>query len=427
MRRRMVVLSAAVTSMVAIAFLVPLFVLVSDLAYDRAVNRAERDAEGVARVLAVLVPRVGIDDAVADFEDEFSTAGISIVVDERTVLGEPPSADEDLTLALGGTAFRNDEVPGGVAVYVPVPRTEGPGVVVRAFVGEDLLSEGVTGSWITLSGLGLVLTVIAIFVADRLGRSVVRPVRSLSASTARLGEGDLSVRVTPQGPAELREVGTQFNRLAERITKLLQHEREQAADLSHRLRTPLTSVRLDIEALEDGVDKERLLDDLAELERMVTFVIEEARRPIRAQSAVTDLSVLVADRIGFWGPLAEDQGRTVTSRIHEFPLPVRFGRPDGEAMIDAVLGNVFSHTDDGVPIDVALARLADTAILRIEDAGPGFPDLDVIERGRSGGSSTGLGLDIARRTAESAGGSMMISKGQRLGGAVVELRIPLAE
>jgi signal transduction histidine kinase len=423
----MVVLSAAVTSMVAIAFLVPLFVLVSDLAYDRSVNRAERDAEGVARVLAVLVPRVGIEDAVTDFEDEFSTAGISIIVGDRTVLGEPPSADEDLTLALGGTAFRNDEVPGGVAVYVPVPRTEGPGVVVRAFVGDDLLAEGVTGSWITLGGLGLVLTVIAIFVADRLGRSVVRPVRSLSASTARLGEGDLSVRVTPQGPAELREVGTQFNRLAERITKLLQHEREQAADLSHRLRTPLTSVRLDIEALEDGVHKERLLDDLAELERMVTYVIEEARRPIRAQSTVTDLSVLVADRIGFWGPLAEDQGRTVTSRIHEFPLPVRFGRPDGEAMLDAVLGNVFSHTDDGVPIDVALARLADTAILRIEDAGPGFPDLDVIERGRSGGSSTGLGLDIARRTAESAGGSMMISKGQRLGGAVVELRIPLAE
>lgn len=423
----MVVLSAAVTSMVAIAFLVPLFVLVSDLAYDRAVNRAERDAEGVARVLAVLVPRVGIDDAVADFEDEFSTAGISIVVGDRTVFGEPPSESEDLTLALGGTAFRDDDVPGGVAVYVPVPRTEGPGVVVRAFVSDDVLGEGVPGSWLTLGGLGLVLTLIAVFVADRLGRSVVRPVRSLSSSAAKLGEGDLSVRVAPQGPDELREVALQFNRLAERITALLQHEREQSADLSHRLRTPLTAVRLDIEALAESDDKERLLDDLAELERMVSFVIEEARRPIRTQAAVSDLSELVADRIGFWGPLAEDQGRRVVSHLHEFPLPVRFAREDGEAMVDAVLGNVFSHTDEGVPIDVALARLANTAILRVEDAGPGFPDPDVVERGRSGGESTGLGLDIARRTAESAGGTMVISKGARLGGAVVELRIPLAE
>lgn len=423
----MVVVSAAVTSMVAIAFLVPLFVLVSDLAYDRAVNRAERDAEGVARVLAVLVPRVGIDEAVADFNDEFSIAGISIIVGDRTVLGDPPSIEEDLTLALGGTAFRDDAVADGVAVYVPVPRTEGPGVVVRAFVSDEMLTEGVTRSWITLGGLGLMLTAIAIFVADRLGRSVVRPVRSLSASTALLGEGDLTARVVPQGPAELREVGSQFNRLAERITMLLQHEREQAADLSHRLRTPLTAVRLDIEALPDGLAKERLLDDLAELERTVSFVIEEARRPIRSQSATSDLSEVVADRIGFWGPLAEDQGRAVSSRIHEFPLPVRFGREDGEAMLDAVLANVFSHTEEGVPIDVALARLADTAILRIEDAGPGFPDTDVIERGRSGGSSTGLGLDIARRTAESAGGSMAVSRGTRLGGAVVELRIPLAE
>lgn len=235
------------------------------------------------------------------------------------------------------------------------------------------------------------------------------------------------MRVVPEGPKELREVGIQFNRLAERITTLLQHEREQAADLSHRLRTPLTAVRLDVEALPDGDDKERLLDDLAELERMVTFLIEEARRPIRSQGETTDLSALAADRIGFWGPLAEDQGRSVTARLHEFPLIVRFGRSDGEAMLDAVLGNVFSHTEEGVRVDVGLARMADTAILRVEDGGDGFPDPDVILRGRSGGSSTGLGLDIARRTAESAGGTMVISNGARLGGAVVELRIPLVE
>ena len=208
---------------------------------------------------------------------------------------------------------------------------------------------------------------------------------------------------------------------------LLQREREQSADMSHRLRTPLTTVRLDIEALPEGEHKERLLDDLAELERTVTFVIEEARRPIRTQTALSDLSAIVSDRVGFWIPLAEDQGRAVVTRIHEFPLPVRFHRRDGEAMVDAVLGNVFSHTDEGTGFQLALARIADTAILRIEDAGTGFPDGDVIERGRSGGSSTGLGLDIARRTVESSGGSLVVSRSDTLGGAKVEMRIPLAD
>jgi methyl-accepting chemotaxis protein len=225
----MVVVSAAVTSMVAIAFLVPLFFLVSDLAYDRAVNRAERDAEAIARVLAVLVPSIGIDAAVVDFAEQLSLGETSILVGEETLLGPTPVDDEDWTLALGGTAFR-DEVAGGVVIYVPVPRTEGPGVVVRSFVDAETLSLGVTSSWLTLGGLGLGLTVLAVFFADRLGRSVVRAVRSLSSSTVALGEGDHSARVRPDGPDEVREVGNQIKRLAERKTMLLQRERENAAD-----------------------------------------------------------------------------------------------------------------------------------------------------------------------------------------------------
>jgi signal transduction histidine kinase len=203
--------------------------------------------------------------------------------------------------------------------------------------------------------------------------------------------------------------------------------RENAADLSHRLRTPLTAVRLDVEALPESESRERLLDDVAELERTVTFVIEEARRPIRTQTQRSDLSRLVRDRIGFWQPLAEDQGRRVETHVHDFPLSVHFTEEDGEAMLDALLGNVFSHTEESTGFEIALARIADTAILRVEDSGPGFPDDDVIERGRSSGSSTGLGLDIVRRTVESAGGSMALSKSRLLGGAKVEIRLPVAE
>lgn len=420
-------LSAAVTSMVAVAFLAPLFLLVTDLASDRAVSRAERDAEAAARLLALSIPALGVERAAREIgSDPFLATDLTIMAGDRTLLGRPPETGEDIELALNGTAFRDESLDGGTAVYVPVPRLEEPPVVVRAFVPDALLNRGVAASWLTLGALGLVLVSIAVFVADRLGRSLVGPVRSLSESTARLGEGDLAVRVVPDGPAEVREVGHQFNRLAERITNLLQLEREQAADLSHRLRTPLTAVRLDVEALPPGTAKERLLDDLAELERTVSYVIEEARRPTRSSSGAIDIGPLLEERVAFWGALAEEQDRPVTSVFSDGPMPVRMGAADAEAMIDAVIGNVFAHTDEGTGLAVSLMREDGSAVLRVEDDGAGFPDEGVVERGRSEGSSTGLGLDIARRTALTAGGSLGIGRSRILGGASVEIRLPVA-
>ncbi|NIT76487.1 MAG: HAMP domain-containing protein, partial [Thermoplasmata archaeon] len=60
----------------------------------------------------------------------------------------------------------------------------------------------------------------------------------------RMGEGDLDARVEPSEPEEIRDVGEAFNQLARRLDQLLVEERESVADLSHRLRTPLTSLRL---------------------------------------------------------------------------------------------------------------------------------------------------------------------------------------
>ena len=68
---------------------------------------------------------------------------------------------------------------------------------------------------------------------------------------------------------------------------------------------------------------------------------------------------------------------------------------DASAMLDALLGNVFAHTPEGSPIAVTSVVRTDDVLLAIEDGGPGLPDLGVLERGRSHGSSSGLGLDIA--------------------------------
>ena len=427
MRRRLILVSAAVTTMVVLAFLIPLAILVRDLAADRALTRAEREAEAVARFIAVLAPSQGIEGAVqAIGGDELRGFDVSVALPDGSVIGNPIPEDEDLAEARAGSAFRA-VVPGGEAVYVPVIQPDGATLVVRVLVPGAVIFEGVAWSWVTLGLLGLVLIGLAIVVSDRLARSVVVPVRDLSEKAERLGEGDLTARVEPGGPEEIRDVGLEFNRLAGQIGRLLQEEREMAADLSHRLRTPLTAIRLDAEALPAGARRQQLLADLDELDRTVDHLIREARRPVRrGTDDACDLGEVAAERVAFWSVLAEEQRRHVMVDLDGGPARVPIPRADAEAMVDALLGNVFAHTAEGDAFSVGLDHDGESVRLSVEDAGPGFPAGPVLERGQSGGASTGLGLDIARRTAEAAGGSIAIGPGPQLGGAVVAVAVPVS-
>jgi K+-sensing histidine kinase KdpD len=87
--------------------------------------------------------------------------------------------------------------------------------------------------------------------------------------------------------------------------------------------------------------------------------------------------------------------------------------------MDILLENVFAHTPDGAGLAIGLSRRAGGgAWLVVADDGPGFRSPDPTERGRSSGGSTGLGLDIARRIAESSGGTLTIGRSASGGGSV---------
>jgi len=112
--------------------------------------------------------------------------------------------------------------------------------------------------------------------------------------------------------------------------------------------------------------------------------------------------------VHFWSVLAEEEGRTVTVDLPAGPVPVHVAAADLGAAVDALLGNVFSHTPDGTSFGVAVRpRAGGGAEVTVSDAGPGL-DPGAIARGSSGGGSTGLGLDIARRTAAASGGGLRI-------------------
>jgi signal transduction histidine kinase len=402
-RRQITLLVAATTSVVLLAFLLPAASLVARVAEARALDTAQAQ-------LQVLIPSVGLD-ARADVAADVSAGSGS----ERSVrvrwtdgtwvgaIGELGQDDPPVTADVV-----EDEK--GTRLVQPVRRADGT-AVIEVFVPADQLHAGVTRTWGVLAGLGLVLLVLALLVADRLARSLTRPVTELASTAHRLGSGDLSARATPAGPPEVRDVGLALNQLAGRIGELLAAERETAADLAHRLRTPLTALRLDVESLPAG-DRERVLDDVDALSRGIDEVIAEARRPVReGLGSGSDATAVVAERVRFWSVLAEEERRDVSVELPDGALPVRVAAADLAAAVDALLGNVFAHTPEGTGFRVAV-RPSDAGGVEVlvADDGPGIPDaVTALERGRSAGGSTGLGLDIARRTAEASGGTVQLS------------------
>ncbi len=425
MRRWLSLYALSITSIVILAFLVPLAVLIRDLAVDRAMNAAEREAQTVARFASTID---GGPESIAALEGTLAAApNTSVMLSDGLVLGAPLPTGIDLSAARDlGQAYRQP-LGDSQAVVVPVLRGAGSPWVVVIGVPEAVLTQNVTSAWVVLGVLGLGLVGLALVVADRMGRAVVEPINDLVAATHRLGKGELTVAVEPGGPSELAEVGTAFNVLTGRVSTLMDRERETAADISHRLRTPLTALKLDIEAMGKHVDVSRLHEDVDELERVVSHVIREARRSVREGGGdVVNLSDLVAERVAYWGSLASDQGREWKLDIGPETCVVNGHAADFEAMLDAVLGNVFAHTPAGAGYRVTLVLAGgDDAELSVADDGPGIADPRLLERGASGGGSTGLGVDIVRRTAEAAGGEAHWESGDR-SGTVVRVVLPLA-
>ncbi|MCW2936301.1 MAG: histidine kinase [Actinomycetia bacterium] len=457
-RTALALVSAAVTSMVAIAFLIPLAVIVRDVARDRAFTAAQLAGAAIEPVLAVTTDRAALERAIASTPAGaagqvavFLTAAPSAAgaagpsaaggggtssrvlaggsvpggsVRGGTVVGGPQHASAaDLRVATTAARSFIAPVPGGYTVLQPVALAGGRLAVTEVYVPAAEVSQGVTASWAVMTAIALVLIGVSVIVADRLATRVTRPARELAVAAATLGDGDLSARSTARGPTELAAAGHAFNLMAERLNRLITAERVMAADLPHRLRTPLTALRMNAAALGPGRAAEDTRHAIDRLEQEIDLIIRAARRPAPDEPSGCDAAEILAERFAFWSALAEDQGRPCRLTGTDQPAPVPVPRSDLAAAADALIGNIFKHTTEGTGFAVTVLRGEGAVLVFIADAGPGIADPDAaLRRGSSGADSTGLGLDIARRVAESTGGGLKIDT-SALGGAQVQMRL----
>jgi signal transduction histidine kinase len=421
MRSRLILLVAATTSLVLVAFLVPLALLVRASAADRAVSTAAVEVQGLAPVVAT-ADAATLARAVA----RANAAGrhrVTVFLPGGRIVGAPAARSAAVDLAATGRSL-TARAPGGREILVAVAGLADGTAVIRTFVADAELGGGVVRAWLVLAGLALGLLLVSVLVADQLARTLVRPLAAVAEVSHVLAQGDLTARAVPDGPPEVRQVSAGLNLLAGRIAELLAAEREMVADLSHRLRTPLTALRVDAESLADTDDRARLTADVDAVERTADGIIRAARRPVRDDGgAGCDAAEVVTDRVRFWSALADEEQRPMRVTVAAGPVAVRAARDDLTACVDALLGNVFAHTPEGCAMDVSLwRRPGGGAVVVVSDEGPGLPDLASFERGHSGNGSTGLGLDIVRRVATGAGGGVTLGRPPG-GGTVISVEL----
>jgi signal transduction histidine kinase len=449
------------TSMVALAFLIPLGLLVQQLAKERAIADAERQTAVVVAVLAVTTDPDGVAKAISkaaedlaqdDPDNRVGAGGLAVHGLRGVKVGTSRARTQDVLLASGQREPVVAEIPDGLAYLEPVDIGDSI-VVVEVFIPDAALREGVSTAWWALTVVAVGLVAASVVVGDRLAAKVVGSARQLASASVALGDGDLEVRVKPSGPRELAEAGVAFNRMADRLVQSRATELELVADLSHRLRTPLTVLRLDAESLVEGARSDddarmlletgemflgtpeeadrrrtirRIREAVASLEQEIDVLIRTTRKVVSTEEVpeqnLCDASEVVRDRMRFWSAVAGDQNRPCSVMGTARSAPVRLARAELAAALDAVLGNVFRYTPQGTAFEVGVSRRDGYVAVRVDDAGAGIPDPDrALRRGASDRGSTGLGLDIARRATLAAQGSVSIDQAHLGGASVVML------
>jgi signal transduction histidine kinase len=270
-----------------------------------------------------------------------------------------------------------------------------------------------------------------------IARSIANRLDRVRAAAGAIAKGDLGSRVPEGGPAELDELATSFNAMAESLERLFDARRELVAWASHDLRTPLASMQAMVEALEDGLgEPDRYLPALREQVRTLSTLVDDLFELSRIDSGLlvlelreTPLDELVESCVRALEPEADARRIRLSARIA--PATARCAPEKVERVLFNLLTNALRHTPSDGAVAVSLDTWDGTVRIAVEDTGEGlagdaahrmFERFWRGDRARSGGGA-GLGLAIARGLVEAQGGRIW-AESRDGGGARVCFTLP---
>jgi len=301
------------------------------------------------------------------------------------------------------------------------------GLLTSAFWSLAAIAGFVSAPPLVTAG-GLVVTLLVLVAAGATFASIRRmtaPIDDLAAAAERIESGDYSTRVEERGSSSVQGLVRAFNQMSGRLQSLDQGRRTFLADVAHELRTPLSVITGQLEAIEDGVypaDAEHL-EPIREQIKSLEKLIDDMRTVALAEAggltlnlAPTDLADLLSDQIAAFSAHAAAAEVTLVPKVPAGLPHAMADEPRVRQVVANLLANALRHTPLGGRVMVSARASADGRTLTVDvaDTGSGIaPELlpRVFERfvKGEGSAGSGLGLAICRDIIEAHGGEISIA------------------
>lgn len=348
---------------------------------------------------------------------------------------------------MGHQVRRSDT--GELRVYSAVPILyEGRVVgVLQASAPMATAYRQANGKLISLAAVALPILLLTVGASLWLGRTLTRPIEQLHISALRIADGALNERVTIKSRDEIGQLGRAFNYMAGRINALLATQRSFVSNAAHELRTPLMSLKLRIEALQDPAvsddQKATYLSELArEIDHMSTLItqllilarLDEGRH--QADQPPDDPAAFVQDVARTWRIHAQAADLRFEADIPTALPSIRIPASDLKIVLDNLIDNAVKYTPPGGQVVLHVGQ--DTRAIRftVSDTGEGFHPEEkrvLFERfarlpraRKTDIPGTGLGLAIVKAVLHQYGGTITARSDGPGQGATFEVVLPLA-
>ena len=447
MTRRLVIVMTLLAAGVALALAVPMAIVISNDRHASFMSQLQNDTLATSVALAAQ-PAAKWPTTVASVSAA-TGARVVVVNSKFTLVADSQKSAVDrmfdrpeIATAMKGTLTSGARTSSTLATdlhYVAAPVIKGEKVVaaVRLSLVDAEVAAVVRQAQIALLFFVIAVMVFAALIAWLIARSIAAPLSRVAQIAERLPD-DLSLRAEEDaGPAEVQAVASALNVTAERLTGILERTHAVAADASHHLKTPLTGVRLRLEAIEDistdeavRVEAQKATDEVDRLTHRIDQVLALARSDagdtLRGRC---NASEVVAERIDQASMTADECDLELHQRLDDEVIAAVTAPPLAR-VIDELLGNAFEYAKSQVRVTLTVDD--GYASLIVEDDGMGIPIIEqevVFNRFVRGATAvaggSGLGLALVRETARACGGDA-VAFTSPLGGLAVRTTWPLA-